>query len=382
MTNTEIIIASIKTVINGELIKNPPSLNEADYEEIYKIARSHDLLPIVSEGLYRNNLLPDNETGEAFKKAQMIAMVRFYHFEQERTKIAKVFKENNIEYIFLKGSVIKDYYPEAYMRTQCDIDVLVKQDDLLRAEEVLKESGYKKTSIEHHEISFYSQTGVHIELHFFLEEEHSEVIDEALLLVWDNVYSEVDNQYQHYMNDGFFLFYHVAHLEKHFLNGGCGIKPLIDLWIIKHRMGISVEDSRTLLKKCNLLTFFQHVEFLSEVWFGNMPHTKTSKKIEKYILDAGVYGTMENCVAMAQVMKGSKFKYILRRFILPYKTMSEFYPMVKKYPVILPFAHIYRWCKVLFGKERKRALDEVKLNLNTNEEKRREMMNLYKKLHL
>ena len=52
-------------------------LSPADYSEIFQIACSHDMLPIVSEGLYRNNMLSDNEIGEAFKQAQTMALVRF-----------------------------------------------------------------------------------------------------------------------------------------------------------------------------------------------------------------------------------------------------------------------------------------------------------------
>jgi len=382
MTNAEIVIGSIKTVISGELITNPPLLNESDYAEIFKIARSHDMLPMVSEGLYKNNLLPDNEIGNAFKLAQMSSIVRLSRFEQVRNTISCSLHKANIPYLFLKGSVLKEYYPDAYMRTQCDIDVLVRRLDLPKAEEVFLENGYTKTSIEHHEVSFFSQSGVHIELHFFLEEEHNQTIDKALLTVWDNVYSETSRPYHFYMNRDFFLFYHVAHMEKHFSNGGCGIKPFIDLWIIKYRMGICVDEGKDFLESCNLLNFYYHMEHLSEVWFGNMTHTEISKKVENYILNAGVYGTQENNAAMAQCRKGSKSKHLAERIFLPYETISRYYPIVKKCPIILPFAHIYRWCKVLFGKGRERALNEVNVNLSITEEKRREIMDLYKELQL
>ena len=171
-------------------------------------------------------------------------------------------------------------------------------------------------------------------------------------------------------------------MAKHFINGGCGIKPIVDLWIIIHRIGVNSEEVKELLEKCNLYTLYCHVKYLSEVWFGNAPPTETSKKIEKYILNGGVYGTKENHAAMAQFRKGSKSKYLAERIFLPYKTISIYYPIVKKCPVILPFAHIYRWCKVLCGKGREQALNEVNINLSIGEKKQLEIRDLCKELQL
>lgn len=383
MTNTEIIIYSIKTVLNGESIKNPPSLNESDYAEIFNTARSHDMLPMVSEGLYKNNILPDNEIGEAFKKAQMSSLVRFSRFEQERKKIAEIFEKEKIQYIFLKGSEINKYYPENYMRTQCDIDVLVKNEDLGIVREIFKEQfGYEELAPEPHEVTYVSPKGVHIEVHFVLREEYNDDCDMLLSKVWNNVYLQDSSQYRCFMKTEFFLLYHIAHMAKHFINGGCGIKPFVDLWIINNRIGVNFEEVKELLQKCNLYTFYCQVEHLSEVWFGSMFHTEMSKKIENYILNAGVYGTEENYAAMAQCRKGSKIKHLAQRIFLPYETISRYYPIVKKFPIILPFAHIYRWCTVLFGKGRTHALNEINLNLSINEEKHREIMDLYKELRL
>lgn len=383
MTNTEIIICSIKTVINSVLIKNHPSLQESDYAEIFKTARSHDMLPMVSEGLYKNNMLPDNETGEMFKKAQMFSLVRFSHFEQERTKIAEVFEKEKIYYIFLKGSEINKYYPENYMRTQCDIDILVKKEQLGIVQKIFKEQlGYEELEPEPHEITYVSPMGIHIEVHFVLREEYNEDCDMLLSKVWEHVYLQDSSQFRYFMKTEFFLLYHIAHMAKHFIHGGCGIKPFVDLWIITHQIGVNVEKAEKMLEQCHLYTFYCQVNYVAEVWFGTHTHTQISKKIENYILKAGVYGTKENYAAMAQCRKGSKTKHLADRIFLPYETLSRYYPIVKKCPVLLPFVHIYRWCKVLFGKGREQALNEINLNLSIKKEKRKEIMDLYKELQL
>lgn len=382
MTNTEIMMDLIKTVLSGLHIENRPNLTEADYAEIYKTARRHDVLPMVSEGLYKNDILPGNEQGAAFKKAQMSAAVRFSRFEQERAKIAEMFERDKIRYIFLKGSEINKYYPENYMRTQCDIDVLVKNEDIGAVSEMFKEQGYEELEPDPHELTYVSRAGIHVEVHFLLTEEYNEACDILLGAVWDNVYLKDFSRLQCFMKTEFFLFYHIAHMAKHFINGGCGIKPFIDLWIINHRIDVNSEEVDELLKKCNLYTFYCRAEYLSEVWFGDMPHTELSKRVENYVLNAGVYGTEENNAAMAQCRKGSKGKHLAERIFLPYETMLRYYPILKKCPIILPFAHIYRWCKVLFGKGREHAFNEINVNLRITEDKQREITYLYKELEL
>lgn len=382
MTNTDLLIGSIKTALTGEPIKNPGVLNEADYAEIYETARLHDMLPMVSEGLYKNNMLPNDETGAKFKKAQMTSAVVFSRFELERTKIAKVLENEKIQYIYLKGSEINKYYPENYMRTQCDIDILVKNEDIGIVQGIFERLGYEEQEPEPHELTFVSPNGIHIEVHFVLREEYNDACDVLLSKVWDNVYCKDASKFQCFMKTEFFLLYHIAHMAKHFINGGCGIKPFVDLWIINHRIGVNLSEVTGLLKKCNLYTFYRQVEHLSEVWFSDIPHTELSIKVENYILNAGVYGTAENHAAMAQYRKGSKLKRLAERIFLPYETIARYYPVLKKFPVLLPFAHLYRWCKVLFGKGRKRAFNEINLNLSINETKQQEIMYLYKELQL
>ena len=55
-----------------------------------------------------------------------------YRYEQKKyvkEQIEKVLDRENIEHIFLKGATLCNYYPEPWMRTSCDIDVLVKRED-------------------------------------------------------------------------------------------------------------------------------------------------------------------------------------------------------------------------------------------------------------
>ena len=69
----------------------------------------------------------------------------------------------------LKGSVLRASYPQDWMRTSCDIDILVHREDLERAVELLVEKKqYRREVTNLCDVSLYAPSGVHLELHYDL----------------------------------------------------------------------------------------------------------------------------------------------------------------------------------------------------------------------
>ena len=104
--------------------------------------------------------------------------------EYEKEQIAEQLDQAQIPYIFLKGTRLRSLYPEAWMRTRSDIDVLVHEEDLEKASYFLtKNLGYRYESKTHHDIALFSETNIMIELHFSLNEDVQK-IDHVLDQVW------------------------------------------------------------------------------------------------------------------------------------------------------------------------------------------------------
>ena len=59
-------------------------------------------------------------------------------YKAEYENLCSAFEKAQIPFLPLKGSVIRKYYPEAWMRTSCDIDILVHDEDVGRAKEIQK----------------------------------------------------------------------------------------------------------------------------------------------------------------------------------------------------------------------------------------------------
>ena len=99
-------------------------------------------------------------------------------------------------------------------------------------------------------------------------------------------------------------------------------------------------------------------------------------------MKGGVYGTMQNRVAMQQAKSGGKFKYALSRIWLPYDTIKFHYPVLQKHKCLLPFCEIKRWFKLLFKGGVKRSVGELSANSSITREQKNEISSFLNELGL
>lgn len=338
-------------------------------DEVYKLATKHDLAHIAAEALSHMGALDEGDVSQQFRQASMQAVRRYLKMNREYIRICQVFEEKQIPFIPLKGSVIRDYYAEPWMRTSSDIDILVREESLPTAvKELVEKLGYSNKGRSSHDISLISQNRVHLELHFDTIEEGAatEECRSVLSEVWDDAKPKDVNSCQRRMSDEMFYFYHVAHMAKHFLSGGCGIRPFMDLAILNHKVAYDRNKREKLLAKGGLLTFARAVEDLSEVWFSEKPLSKQTERMADFILGHDI---SKNNAIIQQMRTGNKLKYLLsKRVFRPYVFMKARYPILKKHKWLLPFYQIVRWIEMLGKGGLKRTLIELKANAEVSPE--------------
>lgn len=375
------IFKLLKSALDGQECREAQELDKGAWEIIYKISKEHDLAHIIGYALRTLDIKIDEDLGKAFERSASVATFRYMQSAYELDAIANTLEKAEICFMPLKGSVLNKYYKEPWLRTSCDIDILVKKQDLEKATSVLvSELGYElKPSSTTHDVSIMSPSGVHLELHFELNEENFK--ESALLTsVWES--GELENIGYHYtITNELFLFFHIYHMAKHFKNGGCGIKPLLDLWVIRNKMGYDEKKATALLEREGYLTFYQNALALSNVWFEDATHTELTRQMQAFILHGGVYGTFEQNVAMAQT-KESRFKRLFRRIFMPYRQLIVRYPSLEKCPPLYPIYTVIRWFRILFSKDRGRAFDEIKANQSISQNEINQAGDLINKLGL
>ena len=137
---------------------------------LYAISKPHDLAHIVSASLRRHKIIIDAEILQKFDKEEILAVYRHEKMSRAFTQISSIFEKGKIPYVPLKGAVIRPFYPAESMRTSCDIDILVRECDIDKAKELLINEGFIFKSKNYHDVSLYSPTGIHLELHFSIKE--------------------------------------------------------------------------------------------------------------------------------------------------------------------------------------------------------------------
>ncbi len=380
----QILFSLLGSAIRGTKL-NEKELNEYSPEmlsELMAISAKHDIVHLLVYGLKQNDLIPKQNND--IEKHIFKAVYRYERLRYEYESLCDALEKAHIPFLPLKGSVIRKYYPEPWMRTSCDIDVLVHSEDLDAASTCLTENlQYTEKGRSPHDVSLFSPMGIHVELHFDLVEEgRANNAIEMLRSVWDNVSLRENSEYWYEMSDAFFYFYHVAHMAKHFEVGGCGIRPFIDIWILDHLENVDVSARDEVLCKGGLLKFAEVSRNLSEVWFGGKSHDEVLLQMQDFLLHGGVYGSSDNRVALQQTKSGGRFGYVLSRIFIPYSRLKRYYPVLNKHPWLMPFMQVRRWFMILRPDVAKRAKMEIDINGNLEKSKADEMNSFLNRIGL
>ena len=353
----------------GEKIQ-PPVVDRADLPALYALAKHHDLAHLVSDVLGELGVLDGSgELDLKLQKQQLLAVYRYERTNYEYQEICRALSKSEIAFLPLKGSILRDYYPAPWMRTSCDIDILVHEKDLERAVSALEQKlQYSKEQTGFHDVSLRSPSDVHLELHFDLNEREYRVY-KTLTRVWDYTVAQEDDPFFYRMPNELFYFYHIAHMAKHFVFGGCGVKPFLDLLILDRRFLEDRASIDALLQKEGLLDFANACRKLNRVWFYRDTADEADRQMQAFVLHGGVYGTMDNHVVMQQNKKGGKLRYAFSRIFPPLYKLKLQFPILEKHPWLFPFCQIGRWFGLIFKKGRlKSSVRELSMNTSLSKE--------------
>jgi len=371
----QIFFAFLRSAIRGTRLteEEQNTYSPELLDDLFKLSSKHNVSHLLAYAIKQNGLITEENTH--LEKHIFKAVCRYEQLRYEYEKLCAALETTQIPFLPLKGAVIRNYYPEAYMRTSCDIDILLHRENLDAAISYLRDNlNYTFKERTTHDVSLFSPAGIHVELHFDLVEEGraNNAVD-ILCNVWENVSLHENSKYWYEMSDSFFYFYHIAHMAKHFESGGCGIRPFIDLWIMDRLDNADFPARDGLLAQGDLLKFATTCRDLSNVWFDSATSNETLQKLQRFLLRGGVYGSTVNRVALQQKSKGGRVRYILSRIFIPHAQLKRYYPILCKHPWLSPLMQVRRWLMLLNPRVAKMAKRELATNKNLDKEKAKEM---------
>ena len=225
----------------GSAKEIPDSLKEADWKELYAIAKKQCLVGILFDGIKK---LPAEHVGmkkelllQWMAESQMLEKANV-PLNDAAIQVSEWFRKKGFRTCILKGQGNALMYPNPYSRTPGDIDIWVEGGDKRVISFVRSISPHEKAC--YHHIDFPSYKGVEVEVHYR---------PSFLLCFWHNrklqkYYERVkDEQFSHRVMLGeqgkvaiptveFNLIFQLTHIFAHLMNEGIGLRQLLDYYFV------------------------------------------------------------------------------------------------------------------------------------------------------
>ena len=225
----------------GSTKEIPDSSKEADWKELYAIAKKQCLVGILFDGIKK---LPAEYVGmkkelllQWMAESQMLEKANV-RLNDAAIQVSEWFRKKGFRTCILKGQGNALLYPNPYSRTPGDIDIWVEGGDKRVISFVRSISPHEKAC--YHHIEFPSYKGVEVEVHYR---------PSFLLCFWHNrklqkYYERVkEEQFSHRVmlkeqgeiaipTVGFNLIFQLTHIFSHLMNEGIGLRQLLDYYYV------------------------------------------------------------------------------------------------------------------------------------------------------
>ncbi len=376
--NTD-LISCIRAALYGQAI-------DCDVAKCIPAAYAHGVINLLYYAAMKLPVgnRPNSEVLSMLKHRAYAGVLRETLQSKVLEELYRRFESSQIRCVALKGAVLKELYPKPELRHMSDIDILI---DAAKASEVRKhfeEMGCEvlKFDIQGNTDQYLTREGLNFEIKKTLSNEsfnmQTHKFTQDLLLYarplpgYDYI-CRLPNE-EHYA-------YILCHIVKHLIDGGVGVRPIMDVWICKNKMEMDRPKLSRLLKKLKLEKFAENVEHLASVWFGEAEETPLDTELGRYILGSGAFGTQEQRVTdriLTKTSNKSVVKYIFRRVFPPFRAMRNYFPVLQKIPVLLPFYWIWR---IIYAGifRRKKLSNEIRTVTDIDAEKLQNKAEFYKR---
>ena len=340
MTNEQTVLLNIIKVSPFGYEYTLPE--NVDWDGVFKEAKNQTVVSLCS------SYIPKEQAGkwEQYTFAEMAHYVRVMH---EQDQLCKLFTDNGIPLVILKGTAAAMYYPVPSRRSIGDIDFLVPQDRFADAKKLMNAGGYAPENVKSERHYSYNKNGVHFELHHHFSS-HGLDIEKYLIEAFPNrALVSIDGHefpVLPWLENGLVL---LAHVRQHLLSG-LGLRQIIDWMMFVHKYLDDehwekfkpVAESVGLLKLATVTTKLckKYLGLPDDVSWRDAADDETVDKLIDNLLVSGNFGRNSG--------KGHSVEIVSTNF----KRMGFFgylqfagednWKAYKKYKFLRPFAWIYQ----------------------------------------
>ncbi|MBQ3355871.1 MAG: nucleotidyltransferase family protein [Oscillospiraceae bacterium] len=379
---SEYLLELLRSVLHNRLAAPKPE--DVSWDDLFEYAKSQSLSTMAYRAIQASGFDIGSELSKEWSTLYSRNLVTNFNQEHECERLCERFSAAGIRNMPLKGSVIRKIYPAPELREMCDLDILVKPEDIERAHEIMLAEGYTYLADQttSHNRDYHKLPYLNVEIHNYLLPRENKLFF-YYADFWDKATYEAEGlTCRMNWNDGYI--YMLAHAYKHFFKFGTGIRSVLDVYFMRNRLNDTLQREYIVgeLKKLGLLAFAESFERLADCWFAEEA-TQISQELLQYhyrVLESGTYGdssmksTALKIIQDGKSLRTAKLLIALSEVFPPYKNMKEGYPCLKYVPFLLPLLWVVRWVKIalLMPNRISSYFHKVKnLSLLGNEEERR-----------
>ncbi len=216
----------------------------SDWHYFASLANEHGVIALIYNNLEKLGFLPrlPEKIVSSLNNSLMLSLSRNAFHTSVITEVLRIFNENNIKTVLLKGLALEiSVYGNRGLRQMTDVDILLDRSNHKKARKILIENGYTSLPVKslfHLPILAWSgkhlpsllKDGASIDIHLELFGGKRNILTR---LLYDNSSEiRINDQFAHIPRPQLFFLYLVKHLYSHELNNESQLRLYTDLVVL------------------------------------------------------------------------------------------------------------------------------------------------------
>lgn len=352
-TNEGYFLHLLRCSLNGVCPDEPPE--DINFDVIYEISLRHDVenLVFVSVDMLKNK--PDEILYDRWRQRYYVRQRQCLYQDMALEELVETFTSKGIDCMPLKGSVIKNYYPNPDLRCMGDIDFLVREQNRDTVREIMHTLGYRDDILDDGQVDGFARSElVYVEIHYdFSAEIH--IYHDVFTIDWDKLLPD-EKKHLYKMTPEDLYFFNIGHYVKNMHTKGMGLRSVLDSYVM---WKVLTDDEKQNISKkledIDLLKFNSKILAIADLWFGNADNNPELDLLEEYLISEKTYGN-DDATKIVDVLYSyknkSKFAFFINRIFPKPDELYYRFNKKKKNFLILPYFWIKRIVLQLAGRKK------------------------------
>lgn len=351
MTDTQQgVILLLKSAVTGRAYPLPAGFSIA---EAARLARAHHIVPLVYTGAVTCGVPSRDVTMQQLFTQHLAALVKSENQLLRLERLTAAFDEAGIDYMPLKGMLLKHMYPRPDLRVMGDADILIRLEQYDRIRPILESQGFKEQTETDHEL-IWNDEELCLELHKHLIPSYNRDYYDYFGNGWQLAAADAHGRCAMDPEDTFIFL--LVHFAKHYRDGGAGCRNILDFWI--YRQAHPDLDETRIHRALSLLRlgeFYENTLRLMDHWFCDGPGDPVLEHMAAYIFSGGMWGDADTKQLSMELrharhagsIRKNRIRYLLAWVFPSADMIGHRYPVVRRHPWLLPVFWPVRWVTAL-----------------------------------